>query len=84
MENQNPKPLVTFSKTEITAILDSDKPHKLDYLLKQASYAMISLALEKNRGNQTLTAIELGINRGTLRTRLSEMELVGSKESEAA
>ena len=48
---------------------------KLKDYVRNVEYTVISRSLERNRGFETKTAHELGISRGTLRTRLKEFNI---------
>ena len=57
--------------------LDGEKPASVyDMVLKSVERPMIEVTLQQAGGNQTLAAEMLGINRNTLRRKLSEHELL--------
>ena len=57
--------------------LDGEKPCAIyDMVLKSVEKPMLEIVLEKAGGNQTLAADMLGINRNTLRKKLTEHQLL--------
>ena len=59
------------------AMLGDDMPTDLyDLILKQIEEPLLSVVLEKTRGNQTKCAQVLGLNRGTLRKKLKTYDLM--------
>lgn len=53
------------------ALLDDEEPTDLyELILKEVEQPLLSVVLEKSRGNQTKCAQMLGLNRGTLRKKL--------------
>ena len=57
--------------------LDGEKPAAIyDMVLKSVEKPMLELVLAKAGGNQTLAAEMLGINRNTLRKKLTEHQLL--------
>ena len=57
--------------------LDGEKPAAIyDMVLKSVEKAMLELVLAKAGANQTLAAEMLGINRNTLRKKLTEHQLL--------
>ena len=53
------------------AMLDDEMPTDLyELILKEIEQPLLSVVLEKSRGNQTKCAQILGLNRGTLRKKL--------------
>ena len=59
------------------AMLGDDTPTDLyDLILKQIEEPLLSVVLEKTRGNQTKCAQILGLNRGTLRKKLKTYDLM--------
>ncbi|WP_415036302.1 Fis family transcriptional regulator [Azonexus sp.] len=57
--------------------LDGEKPAAIyDMVLKSVEKPMLELVLNKSGSNQTLAAEMLGINRNTLRKKLSEHALL--------
>ena len=59
------------------AMLGDDLPTDLyDLILKQIEEPLLSVVLEKTRGNQTKCAQILGLNRGTLRKKLKTYDLM--------
>ena len=56
-------------------LLDGEQPRDLYRLVtNQADRALIKFVLEICNGNQSKAAIYLGVSRGTLRTKLSNMK----------
>ncbi|MFV0372071.1 MAG: Fis family transcriptional regulator [Azonexus sp.] len=57
--------------------LDGEKPAAIyDMVLKSVEKPMLELVLDKSGSNQTLAAEMLGINRNTLRKKLTEHDLL--------
>lgn len=57
--------------------LDGEIPASIyDMVLKSVERPMLAVTLEQARGNQTLAAAMLGINRNTLRKKLVDHKLV--------
>ena len=57
--------------------LDSEKPCAIyDMVLKSVERPMLEVVLAKAGGNQTLASDMLGINRNTLRKKLTEHQLL--------
>ncbi|HJW23370.1 MAG TPA: helix-turn-helix domain-containing protein [Rhodocyclaceae bacterium] len=57
--------------------LDGEKPVAIyDMVIKSIEKPMLELVLDKAGGNQTLAADMLGINRNTLRKKLTEYQLL--------
>jgi Fis family transcriptional regulator len=57
--------------------LDGEKPAAIyDMVLKSVEKPMLEVVLAKAGGNQTLAAEMLGINRNTLRKKLTEHQLL--------
>lgn len=64
------KNLLTISKEELEHIVEISKGDSFRAVVEQVEAHLLSLALVQCRGNQTLTAETLGLNRGTLRKKL--------------
>lgn len=59
------------------AMLGDEMPTDLyELILKQVEEPLLSVVLEKTRGNQTKCAQILGLNRGTLRKKLKTYDLM--------
>lgn len=59
------------------AMLGDEMPTDLyELILKQVEAPLLSVVLEKTRGNQTKCAQILGLNRGTLRKKLKTYDLM--------
>ena len=59
------------------ALLDDEMPTNLyELILKEIEQPLLSVVLEKSRGNQTKCAQILGLNRGTLRKKLKTYGLM--------
>jgi len=57
--------------------LDGEQPTAIyDMVLRNVERSMLDVVLGKANGNQTLAADMLGINRNTLRRKLSEYDLL--------
>ena len=57
--------------------LDGEKPAAIhDMVIRNVERPMLAFVLQQARGNQTVAAEMLGINRNTLRRKLSEHELL--------
>ena len=57
--------------------LDGTRPHSIyDMVLKNVERPMLEAVLDHAAGNQTIAAEMLGINRNTLRRKLTEYELL--------
>ena len=57
--------------------LDGEQPTAIyDMVLRNVERSMLDVVLGKANGNQTLAAEMLGINRNTLRRKLSEYDLL--------
>lgn len=57
--------------------LDGEKPAAIyDMVIKSVEKPMLELILRQTGGNQTLAADMLGINRNTLRKKLTEHQLL--------
>ena len=64
------KTLLTISKEELEAIVEKYKGDAFRAVVEQIEAHLLSMTLIQTRGNQTLTAEVLGLNRGTLRKKL--------------
>lgn len=63
--------------TEYFAFLDGQKPTRLyELVLTEVETALLETVLHKTKGNQSLAAEVLGINRGTLRKKLQQYKLL--------
>ena len=61
-------------------MLDGQTPHKLYRLvMDQAEKALLTTVLAECNGNQSKTAIYLGLSRGTLRSKISDYEYADKK-----
>jgi Fis family transcriptional regulator, factor for inversion stimulation protein len=68
---------VTDSLEQYFRDLDGEKPAAIyDMVLKRVEKPMLELVLAKAGSNQTLAAEMLGINRNTLRKKLTEHQLL--------
>ncbi|HYO28258.1 MAG TPA: Fis family transcriptional regulator [Azonexus sp.] len=68
---------VTDSLEQYFRDLDGEKPAAIyDMVLKSIERPMLELVLAKAGSNQTLAAEMLGINRNTLRKKLTEHQLL--------
>ncbi len=68
---------VTDSLEQYFRDLDGEKPAAIyDMVLKSIERPMLELVLTKAGSNQTLAAEMLGINRNTLRKKLTEHQLL--------
>ena len=68
---------VTDSLEQYFRDLDGEKPAAIyDMVLKSIEKPMLELVLAKAGANQTLAAEMLGINRNTLRKKLTEHQLL--------
>jgi Fis family transcriptional regulator, factor for inversion stimulation protein len=68
---------VTDSLEQYFCDLDGERPAAIyDMVLKSVEKPMLELVLAKAGGNQTLAADMLGINRNTLRKKLTEHHLL--------
>ncbi|OIQ89220.1 DNA-binding protein Fis [mine drainage metagenome] len=57
--------------------LDGEQPTAIyDMVLRNVEHSMLELVMNKAEGNQTVAAEMLGINRNTLRRKLTEYELL--------
>jgi len=57
--------------------LDGEQPTAIyDMVLRNVEHSMLELVMHKADGNQTIAAEMLGINRNTLRRKLTEYELL--------
>lgn len=57
--------------------LDGEQPTAIyDMVLRNVEHSMLELVMHKADGNQTVAAEMLGINRNTLRRKLTEYELL--------
>lgn len=78
MMNSTPKPSslrihVEFAVKQYLASLDKtneDNDHLYEYFLHELEKPLLSTVLQHTRGNQSRTAKILGLNRGTLRSKL--------------
>jgi Fis family transcriptional regulator len=58
--------------------MDGEKPTSIhDMVLKNVEKPMIELVLSHAKGNQTLAAEMLGINRNTLRKKMQQLRIKG-------
>ena len=58
--------------------MDGEKPTSIyEMVLKNVEKPMIEMVLGEAKGNQTLAAQMLGINRTTLRTKMQQMRIKG-------
>ena len=68
---------VTDALEQYFCDLDGEKPCAIyDMVLKSVVKPMLEIVLAKAGGNQTLAAEMLGINRNTLRKKLTEHQLL--------
>ena len=68
---------VTDSLQQYFRDLDGEKPCAIyDIVLKSVEKPMLEIVLAKAGGNQTMAAEMLGINRNTLRKKLTEHQLL--------
>ena len=68
---------VTDSLGQYFRDLDGEKPCAIyDMVLKSVEKPMLEIVLAKAGGNQTMAAEMLGINRNTLRKKLTEYQLL--------
>ena len=68
---------VTDSLEQYFRDLDGEKPSAIhEMVLKSVEKPMLQVVLAKAGGNQTLAAEMLGINRNTLRKKLTEHQLL--------
>ena len=68
---------VTDSLQQYFCDLDGERPAAIyDMVLKSVERPMLEVVLAKAGGNQTLAAEMLGINRNTLRKKLTEHSLL--------
>jgi len=68
---------VTDSLQQYFRDLDGEKPCAIyDMVLKSVEKPMLEIVLAKAGGNQTMAAEILGINRNTLRKKLTEHQLL--------
>lgn len=68
---------VTSALEEYFRDLDGEKPSAIyDMVLKSVEKPMLEYVLLQANGNQTLAAEMLGINRNTLRKKLTEHQLL--------
>ena len=57
--------------------LDGEKPGAIyDMVMKNAEYSVLAFVMKQSGGNQTQAAEMLGINRNTLRRKLTDHELL--------
>ena len=64
------KTLLTIRKEELEHIVEISKGDAFRAVVEQVEAQLLSMTLVQTRGNQTLTAEILGLNRGTLRKKL--------------
>ena len=64
------KSLLTINKEELERIIEISKGDAFRAVVEQVEAHLLKLTLIQARGNQTLTAEMLGLNRGTLRKKL--------------
>lgn len=64
------KTLLTIRKEELEHIVEISKGDAFRAVVEQVEAQLLSMTLVQTRGNQTLTAEVLGLNRGTLRKKL--------------
>ena len=58
--------------------MDGEKPTSIyDMVLKNVEKPMIEMVLAQAKGNQTLAAQMLGINRNTLRKKMKQLRIKG-------
>jgi Fis family transcriptional regulator len=58
--------------------MDGEKPTSIyEMVLKNVEKPMIEMVLAQAKGNQTLAAQMLGINRNTLRTKMLQLRIKG-------
>ncbi|MDR2189337.1 MAG: Fis family transcriptional regulator [Azonexus sp.] len=77
MSQQDLGQCVTSALEQYFRDLDGEKPAAIyDMVLKSVEKPMFELVLTKARSNQTLAAEMLGINRNTLRKKLTEHQLL--------
>jgi Fis family transcriptional regulator len=77
MSQQDLGKCVTDSLEQYFCDLDGEKPAAIyDMVLKSIEKPMLEVVLAKAGSNQTLAAEMLGINRNTLRKKLTEHQLL--------
>ncbi|MFV5507292.1 MULTISPECIES: helix-turn-helix domain-containing protein [unclassified Acinetobacter] len=64
------KNLLTINKEELEHIVEISRGDAFRAVVEQVEAHLLSMTLVQTRGNQTLTAELLGLNRGTLRKKL--------------
>lgn len=68
--------VTVVSLNQIRAALDSDTTNAHAQVMAILEKPLLQEALIKTRGNQTLAAQLLGLNRGTLRSKLKNYDLM--------
>ena len=68
---------ITDSLDQYFRDLDGEKPAAIhDMVIRNVERPMLAFVLQQARGNQTVAAEMLGINRNTLRRKLTEYDLL--------
>ncbi|WP_151778481.1 helix-turn-helix domain-containing protein [Acinetobacter brisouii] len=74
---QTPAPVLTHA--QIAILLEKKDGAAYQAVIEQVEKPLIEAALVQHRGNQTAVALQLGINRGTLRKKLKLHGLLKAK-----
>lgn len=72
-----PTPVLTHA--QIAILLEKKDGATYQAVIEQVEKPLLEAALVKHRGNQTAVALQLGLNRGTLRKKLKLHGLLKAK-----
>lgn len=76
-ENMSLSECVTLSLEDYFDHLEDERPTNLfDFVMKEVEAPMLKLVMERTSNNQSQAAEILGLNRGTLRKKLKQYDLL--------
>lgn len=74
--NSNTKKVVTANTADLRAFISANEGRAFNEIMKQVHSIMIEASIAQYGNNQTKIAEVLGVNRGTLRTRMINLGLI--------
>lgn len=79
MQTEQHQPLLTINVDEVEKLVEKYKGDAYRKIVEQLERHILSAALIRNYGNQTKTAEQLGLNRGTLRKKMAAHGITDSE-----